>query len=129
MSKLNFVERVKARIKGGEDASLMKLQVGTNKYLKKQIELIDDRIEDNSEKVVEKEEELNEYLETPNLNRINTSDARKQYIKDEYVAGYDKIVEDLDELKEAIETDLKLKEKRKGMIADLNKEVEVKEKE
>jgi len=125
MSKLDFIGRVKARIKGGEDASLMKLQVGTDKYLKKQIELIKDRIEDNTEKVAEKEEELDEYLESPNLNRIGTSDARKEYIKDEYVAGYDKIVGEIDELKSEIEADTKLKEKRKGMIADLNKEVEV----
>lgn len=124
MSKLNFVERVKARIKGGEDASLMKLQLATDKYLDKQIQLIQDRIEDNKEKVEERKGELIEFLETPDLDRIIKSEDRKDYIKDKYIPGYDSIVKDIDELEQKIENDKRLIEKRTAMKVELNREVE-----
>ncbi len=125
MKKLCFVNRVVARLKGAEDASIIKLQSGTNKYLNKQVKLIEERIEENNEKIEEKQAELAEYLETPDLDQIKSTDERKAYIKDEYVAGFDNVADEIAELKIAIETDEKLIVRRKFMIEELNKETEV----
>lgn len=120
MSKLSFIERVKARIKGGDDLALSRLQIETNKYLDKQIKLIEERIEENTVLVEEKEAELEEFVETPNFNSILKSEQRKEYIKEVYVAGYDRIVKSIDELKVSIEKDTLLIEKRKAMKAYLD---------
>jgi len=113
MSK--FIERVKVRLKGGDDLALLKLQNDTNKYLDKQIDLIKDRIEENSEKVEEKEGELAEFIETPDFDRITKSEIRKEYIKDTFVSGFDAIVKSIDGLKVSIEKDTLLVEKRIAM--------------
>jgi len=124
MSKLGFAARVKARMKGAEETSILKLQIGTNKYLDKQVKNLQERIEENTEKIEEKQGELAEYLETPDLEQIKSTDERKAYIKDEYVAGYDAIADEIDELKELIERDEKIIKRRQLMVTDLNKETE-----
>ena len=112
---MNFIEKCAAFLKNSDEAKLLKFQSGVTKYLKDQIKSVASRMEDNTELIAEKTEELGEYLVNLDYEQIKNLEDRKEYIK-VYVAGYDKLVKELDELKAGIVKDEKIVEKRNAMI-------------
>ena len=72
-------ERVIIRLKGGEEADLLKFNEGQIKYLEKQIEIREEAIKEAQEVLEEIQGDLNEYLESPSTNSIKTQENRKQY--------------------------------------------------
>lgn len=109
-----MLERIMEYMKGGEKAKLVKFLRGVGKYLDNQIKELVDRIEKTTDKIEEKEEELEEYLLTIDFDEIKSTENREIYIRN-YVAGYDRIVEKIQELKFEAEDDRERVERRKEM--------------
>lgn len=109
-----IIEKVMEFMKGGEKAKLAKFFKGVRKYLDDQIKSIEDRIERTDDKMEEKNEELEEYILTIDFDRVMKTEERSDYVKS-YVAGYDKLVEQIEGLKYSIENDMAIIRRRKEM--------------
>jgi len=112
--KKTMIERIMEYMKGGEKAKLVKFLKGTGKYLDDQIKAVKDRIERTKDKVEEKEEELEEYLLTVDFGKIIKTEERSVYVK-KYVTGYDKLIEQIEELNYSIEDDEAIIKRRERM--------------
>lgn len=110
-----FVERVINALKGGDEKKLSKFQKGVMTWAKDQIKEINARIEKNRDRLEESEDNLDEYLLAVELGRITNTDDRDEYVL-EYVSGYDKMIADIDQLKENIVDDRILVGKREALI-------------
>lgn len=109
-----MIDRIMEYMKGGEKAKLVKFLRGVGKYLDNQIKELGDRIEKTTDKIEEKEEELEEYLLTIDFDKIKSTENREYYVEG-YVEGYDRLVEQLEELKLAVEDDKERVKRREEM--------------
>ena len=82
VAKLNFVERALIRLKGGSESHLLSYNTKTVRFYKEQISIQERAIEKAQEKIAEKQESMAEFVETPNLDKIKTSDERDVYIQE-----------------------------------------------
>ena len=116
VEKKSFVKRVIEALSGGDEKKLSKFQKGVLTWAKDQIKEINARIEKNKERLEDSEEALEEYLLAVDLGRITTTDDRDEYVL-EYVTGYDKMITEIEGLKEKIEDDGIRVEKRHMLAA------------
>lgn len=115
VEKKSFEERVMEFLKGGDKKRLSKFKKGIITWAKDQIKEINARIEKNRDRLEESEDNLDEYLLAVELSRITNTDDRDEYVL-EYVSGYDKMIADIDQLKENIVDDRILVGKREALI-------------
>lgn len=115
VEKKSFEERVMEFLKGGDKKRLSKFKKGIITWAKDQIKEINARIEKNRDRLEESEDNLDEYLLAVELSRITNTDDRDEYVL-EYVSGYDKMIVDIDQLKENIVDDRILVGKREALI-------------
>jgi hypothetical protein len=115
VEKKSFVQRVLDSFKEGDEKKLAKFQKWVIKWAKNQISEIKQRVENNTERLEQKQEQLDEYILAVDFDRIKDIDDRERYGV-EYVSGYDNMVVEIDNLKEEIEDDSILIEKRKALI-------------
>lgn len=103
MTKLSFVERAMAFLKGGDEAKLARLETKTGKYFKEQHSIRDRKIDKLREQIEDAQEAFNEAVPNIDLSAIATSDGLDRYIP-EYVAGLDRKLAAITELEDQIET-------------------------
>ena len=81
MKKVTFLERVKAVLKGGDDAKLARFQSKLEKYFEKQIKARKEQIETLQDKIVDAAETLSDTIESVNLESIATTESTEAYCK------------------------------------------------
>lgn len=81
MKKVTFLERVKAVLKGGDDAKLARFQSKLEKYFEKQIKARKEQIETLQDKIVDAIETLSDTIESVNLESIATTESTEAYCK------------------------------------------------
>lgn len=109
-----IIERVLTFMKGGEKTKLAKFFKGVGRYLDDQIREIENRIRKAKERIEEKEGGVEEYMLTIDFESIKGIDDREKYIE-RYVAGYDKLIEKIQEMKMEVEDDFERIKRRKEM--------------
>jgi glucose-6-phosphate isomerase len=82
MKKTTLVDRIMAALKGGDDQKIAKFATAVEKTLNGQKSNLTDKIADLEEQLADAVEYLNEVTVTINVDRISTTENRKDYILD-----------------------------------------------
>lgn len=80
--KLSFIERVMAKLSGGDESKIGRFQKRLVKELDDQVSIRTKSIEDNNDKISDIEEEMSDSLLELNLEKIKTTESTKSYVKD-----------------------------------------------
>jgi uncharacterized phage infection (PIP) family protein YhgE len=112
---MTFVEKVLAYAKGGDEAKVVKFQSDVSKYLKKQIKEIKDETDELNDQLEDATNELNEAVVNVDLDRIQTTDARKGYVVS-YVDLLESKEEQIRQFKSRIKENNKLLELREAQL-------------
>lgn len=117
-AKKNFVQRVLAHLKGGEEAQLKRFHKKTVKYCTDQIRIRKDKIEEIGEKLEDKQEEYADALLDIAEDKIKSVDVVIGYVPD-YVGKMFAYHGHMDSLK----AEIKLKEKEIARFEALKKDL------
>ena len=82
MKKNTWLQRITAVLKGGDDAKLVRFQTKLEKYFDKQIKQREDSIETLRDKITDASDNLNDVIESVNLDRIATTEGAESYCKE-----------------------------------------------
>jgi len=101
MEKMTWVAKIKAALKGGDDAKLSRMNTRVDKYLKKQQDSRKDSISELREKLEDKQEEMTAFVNTVDFDKLSSDSVDAHATS--YVKG---VVARLQEI-EQIETEIK----------------------
>lgn len=108
MKNLNFVDRVLAFLKGGDEAKMARFSTKLTRYAEKQIAMRQDKLATLRDKLIDADEFVQETILGVDLERVNTTDAQESYCS----TYFDKVlkarqsVESLNEQISALEAEI-----------------------
>jgi len=100
---MNYVERVLARLKGGDEAKIAKVNKYSTKFVKDQIKALNEENNEFEDKLEEIKEEITEYVESPDLD-VKGVDGVKTYVSGEYITGINDLISSRKSIEKEIES-------------------------